>query len=335
MAGVSPAEQTGQNLISQSRLNTAERPAGFWKSLCLDVVSVLSAAGFGYAYYRYLTQGLSVWVVIGTLMFFGVMSVLQVFLAKKNLRATLVIFLEVVVLLCFFWQDNFQILGITALIMLVMLIWGYLSGRERVRNSLEIPFFSASGNALGKFTTAALLFMILIYVPQIGGNALVISQQSFRTFFDWTSGLVNGFYPELSFTGSFGNFAESFSKMELQNNPSFQNLSTAEQNVAIQQGATQFTQNFLQSSAVPVATSSPTSDAFYNVLNGVLGAWQSESSGWFDVGWATVLFIGLRTVGILFVWLAQFVSLIFYEILLASGFMTVTEENRTREVIGY
>ncbi len=71
------------------------------------------------------------------------------------------------------------------------------------------------------------------------------------------------------------------------------------------------------------------------MLNGVLGAWQSQSSGWFDVGWVTVLFIGLRTLGILFVWLAQFISLVFYELLLALGFMKITEETHPREVIGY
>ena len=71
------------------------------------------------------------------------------------------------------------------------------------------------------------------------------------------------------------------------------------------------------------------------MLNGVLGAWASQSSGWFDVGWVTVLFIGLRTLGILFVWFAQFVCLVFYELLLALGFMKISEEPHSREVIGY
>jgi hypothetical protein len=334
MAGSSPT-QTNQNLINPSKIDTTERSAGFWKSLCLDIVSVLSAGFFGLTYYRYLTQGWSVFLVLGALMLFGVVSVIQVFLAKRDLRRTLVIFFEVIALMAFFWQDNFQIIGITALVMLVMLSWGYFSARFLVSNSIQIPFFGASGNMLGKFTTAALLFMILIYVPQIGGNALVLSQQSFRTFFDWTSGFVNSFYPELTLNGSFGNFAQSFSKMELQNNPSFQSLNTEQQSEAIQQESTQFTQNFLQNTSSSVASSTPTSDAFYNVLNGVLGAWRSQSSGWFDVGWATVLFIGLRTLGVIFVWIAQFISLLFYEMLLAMGFMKVTEEARSREVIGY
>jgi hypothetical protein len=256
-------------------------------------------------------------------------------LAKNTWRSVLVIILQTAAMVGFFWRDDWLIVGITALIIIVMLLWGHFSARAQVRNGIEIPFFGATGNVLSKFTTAALLFMILAYVPQIGGNALVVSSQSFRSFFDWTSNLINGFYPELSLNGSFGNFAQSVSKMELTNNPSFQSLNAAQQSVAVQQAAAQFAQNFLQSAAQPVTTSTPASDAFYNVLDGVLSAWQSQSSGWFDVGWVTILFIGLRTIGILFVWLAQFVTLIFYEILLASGFMKISEESSQREIIGY
>jgi hypothetical protein len=335
MTGTSPMDPQSQNLINPSKISTAQRPPGTWRSLGLDVVAVLSAGLFGYCYYRYLTQGWSVWFLFAALTFFAVASVMEVFLSKGGWRSIFVILLEVVATLGFFWRDEVTVLGIIAAIMIVMLVWGHMSAHAQVQNGIEIPFFGASGNILGKFTTAVLLFMILAYVPQIGGNALVVSQQSFRTFFDWTSGLVNSFYPELSLTGSFGDFAQSASKMELQNNPSFQSLNTAQQNIALQQAATQFTQNFLKNASGTIATTSPASDAFYNVLNGVLSAWQNQSSGWFDVGWVTVLFIGLRTLGILFVWFAQFICLIFYELLLASGFMKISEEPHVREVVGY
>jgi len=335
MAGT-PTDPQAQNLINPSKIDTSSREPGFWRALCLDIVTVLSAALFGYVYYRYLTQGLSVWFLLGAVMFFGVTSVMEVFLSKSAMRSFAIIFLETAASLGFFWKDELQIIGIIALIMIGMLSWGHFSSRSRVRNGLNIPFFGASGDMLGKFTTAVLLFMILAYVPQIGSNALVVSQKSFRTFFDWTSNFVNGFYPGLSLNGTFGNFAQSVSKMELTNNPSFQSLNTAQQNLAVQQAADQFTQNFLQGTASgTIATSSPTSDAFYNVLNGVLSAWQNQSSGWFDVGWVTVLFIGLRTIGILFIWLMQFISLVFYELLLACGFMKVSEEMHPHEVIGY
>jgi hypothetical protein len=335
MTGTSPTNPQNQNLINPSKISTAQHPAGMWRALGLDAATVLSAALFGYCYYRYLTQGWSVWFLFAALTFFGVASVMQVFLSKNGWRSVFIIILETAAMLGFFWRDDATVLGIIAAIMIVMLAWGHMSARTLVQNGIEVPFFGASGDMLGKFTTAALLFMILAYVPQIGSNALIVSQQSFRTFFDWTSGLVNSFYPELSLNGSFGDFAQSVSKMELANNPSFQSLNDAQQSIALQQATTQFTQNFLGDASGTVATSSPASDAFYNVLNGVLSAWQSQSSGWFDVGWVTVLFIGLRTLGILFVWFAQFICLVFYELLLASGFMKISEEPHSREVIGY
>lgn len=266
---------------------------------------------------------------------FAVLSVLQVFLAKNTKRAVLIIVAEVLALLGFFWRDDVTILIITGLIVLAMLLWGYFSGRFLLKNSIEIPFFGASGLVLGKFTTGVLLFMILSYVPQLGGNAIGISQQSFRTFFDWTSGFVNKYYPTLSLGGSFGDFSQSFASMELQNNPNFQSLNAAQQNVAVQQASSQFTTGLSQNAGSPIATSSPTSDAFYDVLNGVLSAWRNQNSGWFAVGWATVLFIGLRSFGIIFVWFMEFISLIFYEILLASGFMRVSEESHTKEILIY
>lgn len=335
MAGTDQPAAQSQNLVNPSRINTTEENRGAWRAFSLDIVAVLTAALFGYLYYRYLTQGLSVWILLVALALFGTASVMEAFLSKSSGRSLFVIILETIVALGFFWKDNLQILGIIALIMIVMLAWGHFSARSRMRNGIQIPFFGASGDMLGKFTTGVLLFMILAYVPQIAGNALVVSQQSFGTFFDWISGFVNGFYPELSLNGSFSSFAQSVSKMELQNNPSFQSLNTAQQNAALDQATDQFTQSFLQGAAGPVTTSSPTSDAFYNVLNGVLSAWASQSSGWFDVGWVTVLFIGLRTLGIIFVWVVQFISLVVYEMLLASGFMQISQENYPHEILSY
>jgi len=326
-----------QNLIRQSSVTIATRPprTEIYKAIALDVVAVLAAALFGWAYYAYLAHGFSVWLLLAAFTFFGVLAALQTFLAKKIGQTLFVILLESLAVIGFFWKDNWQILAIVWPIVFAFLAWGYLSGRGRLDNSISIPFFGTSGTTLGKFTTGLLIFMVLIYAPQIGGNPLLVSQKSFRSFFNWAAGVANGFYPNLSFDGSFGKFSESFTKMELQNNPSFKNLTQDQQQMAIAQETQQFEQSFLENSSSSVATSSPASDAFYNVLQGMMNAWQTESGGWFVVGWMAVIFIALRSVGIIFIWLAEFVTLMFYELLLATGFMKITEEEHIREVIGY
>jgi hypothetical protein len=326
-----------QNLINPTRIAlSGGRPTGFYKSIVLDVLAILAALGFGYGYYRYLTQGMPVWILFVALTLFAVLAVLQAFLARHGGRTLFVVFVEALALIGFFWQDDVRILVITGFVVLIFLVWGYFSARARLDNSLEIPFFGVANATLTKFTTGVLIFMVLIYVPQLGGNPLLVSQKSFRTFFDWASGFVNDFYPSLSLNGSFGGFSESFAKMELTNNPSFQNLTSDQQSAAVQQESQQLEQSLAAKNlASPVASSSPTSDAFYNILQGMMNAWQSESGGWFDIGWAAVIFIALRGVGILFIWFAEFISLIFYEMLLAIGFIKVGEESHTREIVGY
>ncbi len=279
------------------------------------------------------------WLLLGTFLFFAAMFALEVFLTERASRAVLVALLEAIGVVGFFWRIDWRVIAITGAIVFVFLVWGHFSGRSRIDNSIEIPFFGATGAALGKFTTGALIFMILIYVPKVGGNPLVISPQSFGTFFDWAAGVVNDFYPNVSLHGTFGNFSESIAQMELANNPNFQNLSPGAKSAAVAEQSKQFEAAFLGNTsstavgAAPITASSSASDAFYNVLQGMMNAWKSEAGGWFVVGWIAVVFIALRSVGVVFNWIAQFVTLMFYELLLATGFMKIHEEEHIREVI--
>jgi hypothetical protein len=334
LAGTKPPAQS-QNLINQSKIITVSRPPGFYKSIVLDVITVGSAGLFGWLYYRYLTVGLPVWYLLAGLAFFGILTALEVFLARNAGRSIFVIILEVAALLIFFYSDDLRILGVTGAAVLVILLWGHFSSRQQLTNSVEVSFFRVSGNALGKFMTALLIFMILTYVPQLGSGNAFVSPQNFRTFFDWASGVVGGFYPGVTLNDSFGTFAQGVAKMELASNSNFQALNAAQKDQAISDAATQFESNFANSAAAPVNSSTPTSDAFYDIVMGGLAAWQSNAGSAFAIGWAIVLFLILRSLGIIFVWLDQFLTLIFYEILLASGFMKITEETSTKEVLGY
>ena len=332
MAGESPT----QNLINQAKFAPIIRGAGFYKSIILDVLSVISAGLFGFTYYRYLEDGMPVWWLLGALALWGIMSVLQVFLARAVVRRGVLIAVEAIATLMFFYHDDPAILLITAGVVFVFLVWGYAASRRTLTNSIEIQYFRITGNVLGKLTTAALLFMILIYVPQVNQGSVFVSRQGFRDFFDWSAGLVNNIYPNVSLNGSFQTFAQGVATMELKNNPNFQTMSPQAQSSTINQATTQLETSFGNAtSGLAVAPTDPASDAFYNFIVGMLQAWKSEGSSWFIIGWAVVLFLALRTLGFLFVWVDQFISLIIYEILLASGFMRITEATQTKEVIGY
>lgn len=329
-------EGSAQNLISQSKIRPLDKPAGFYKSIVLDVLTVATAGLFGFAYYRYLTADLSVWWLLGAVAAWCLMSVFQLFLQRKTMRRLIIMALEVIGLLFFFYRDRASILAVAAAVVYLFLMWGYFASQSILDNGIEIQFFRITAALLGKLVTAALIFMILIYVPQFNQNSVFISRQSFRKFFDWSAGLINDIYPNVSANSTFATFAQSVATTEVQNNPNFQNLSPDEQSSTISQETTQFESNFgMSTSGQPLAPSAPASDAFYNFIVGMLQAWQSSGPTWFLIGWAVVLFLSLRTLGILFVWATQFIALIFYELFLATGFMKIFESTQTRETIGY
>jgi len=276
-----------------------------------------------------------VWILLSGLTLFGILSAMQMFLQKNGARRFLIVLLETWGLLIFFFYDQWQILAVAGIAVLIFLVWGYLSGRSRITSSIEIPFFGATGTMLGKFTTAMLIFMILAYAPQLSANPVPLSSQGFRIFFDWAAGIVGNFYPNLTLSASFGTFAQGVASMEVQDNPTFSGMTIQEKNAAVSQTAAEIATNFSQTAAQPITPDEATSDAFYNVFMGMLNSWKDKASSSFVLTWGVLLFFVLRGIGIIFVWLAQFVSLIFYEILLSAGFMRIVEQPQTKESIEY
>jgi hypothetical protein len=333
MAG--PTKLPDQNLINPTKKNYGTNESAQWKAGILDVCSVFAALLFGFTYYRYLTEGTSPWYVFGAAILFCVTSSIQIFVTKDVGRRALVILAESVALVAFFaGQDEWQIILIAFIISFVVLMWGYISGKARVQNSIEIRFFGSTSAVIGKVTTAALLFMILVYIPQASTGA-VIPRNSFETFFNWSSDFINRFYPNLPLNDSFGSFSAGVAKMELDNNPTFASLTPSEQDAAVAEASTQLSQEVAQTTGQAPSAEEPVSDVAYNYLANSFLNWQSQFGSASIIVWVIILFLILRTIAIIFVWIAQFISLIFYEVLLASGFIHVSQVTQTKEIVEY
>ncbi len=301
-------------------------------------MSVASALCFGWFYFHYLSVASSPWYLFAAFLLFSACSTSQVFLAKKLGRRTLVILGESVALVaCFLFYDSWLIAGIAGLVAFAVLLWGCLTSRSALRGSIEIQFFRIARSVLGKVVTALVLVMILVYVPQAEsqGQPVFVARGDFHVFFDWAEGVVNGFYPNVPLAGSFGAFAENIARTELEKNPAFGSLSQSEQDGAVAQAAAQLTGSVTQITKVAPAPGETVSDVAYDYLVATLVALRDHFQTQFIVVWAIMLFCILRMIGIAFVWVAEFASLIVYEILLATGFMHIDKITQTQEVIVY
>lgn len=338
--------QGGDGLMHSVRTVNIDRSRSGWKFITLEALSIIFAAGFGYSFAAYLAGDFSFWFVLGALLLWSAFATLEGFLQKDISRRFLVILLEALALIAFFYTYAWQALALTLILVALCLLWGYLSVRRELRNTIEVRFFTASGKVIGKVVTAAVVFMVVMYAALTNNNGnFFVSPTGFDTFFNWTAGFVNSFYPSLPLGGSFGEFSEAVAKMQLQNEPAYQNLTQTEKDIAITQAADQIAATFSGASSTPAGNvvapiasttlAETTNVAFYNYLAALTAKLQDKFGTAFVGVWGLILFLILRSVGIVVVWLAQFVSLVFYEILLAAGFLRIAEEPATKEVFEY
>lgn len=338
---INPATFTGpqnqdQNLVDIAKVSGVATPPGFWRAITLDALGFASALFFGYSYFLYLTMGFSPWYTVAGLVLFTVFSALQVFLAQSAGRRVLLILAEAVAMVAAFaFYDSLIVVSVAGLLVFLSLLWGFLSGRGEVRNEVEIHFFKATAGVVGKVTTAAILFLLIVYAPQAQGQGAFLPRASFRTLFDWSASALNHLYPGVTLNDSFGTFAKDFIKQELASNPAFTRLNPTEQDAAVAQAVTSFSGNIQKVTGVAPTSTEPVSDVAYDYILATLRNWQDRFQGQFLIVWVVVLFLVFRTLGFIYVWVAQFITLIIYEILLAAKFMRIEGVPQTKEVLRY
>ncbi len=301
------------------------------------MASVLSALALGYAYYAHLASNSSLWFSFAAFLLFAALSSLQVLLQKKTKRRALVVAGETLAFGVWFAYVDPRLLAPALAAMFVLLLWGYVRSRSEFAYTTEIRFFRATRHAVGKAATAVLVAMILFYLAVMGTGtgSLFVSETAFQPVYDWAAGAINNFYPGVFLGGSFNTFAQSVVQQDLQNNPDYQKLKPAQQASTTASATNDFTRSFAARLGVPITSSTMAADVFYGSIVATLQGARDKMQAWLFLGWAIVVFLILRSIGIVVVWIAQIVALILYEILLASGFMKIVEHQDVKEEIEY
>jgi hypothetical protein len=339
-----PPTNQGQNLVNPTAVplpsTITGKPAGFYKSMVLDVLSILTAFAVGYSYHEYLVSGMSPLIVVGVFLIFGILSALQALLCKEVGRRAFIILCEVAVLSSFFYALYavyawFFIAAAASAF--IFFFWGYLGSRSEIGSSMDVRPFRAMKGAVGKVMTGTIIFMIVIYIPLWNQNSIFIPQKSFDVVFDWGAGVFNSFYPTFPLSGSVEIFVNSVVRAQLENaaSSSFQNLSFGNQNALVAQNTTSIIDNLSKDLGITIQPTGTISATIYQFIIKTLLGWKDRFQWIFLAGWGVALFFVARSVGIIFVWIDQFFFLFIYEILLASRFMRIKGEERTKEVVGY
>ena len=323
------------NPIRIERVERLRRPPGFYKLIILDICSIAAAFFVGYAYAEFMKGAWSSAILLGAFFAVIIVSALEALLEKNAWRRIGILIIEVVAFFIPFYAQNPQLLGISAAIICVFFMVGYAQCRSELSHGMTIRFFQSTHGVVAKTVTALLLAGVVLYIPHVGSGPIFINESGFTVVFDWAAGLAGNFYPTLTLTGSLADFSASVAKESLSGNATFSALSPGDQAAALSAGTTEVEGNF---SKFFIATSTPSSmmsDVAYRSIETTLQMWRARSFFWFSLAWGISVFLVLRTIGVIAVWIGQFFTMIVYELLLAAGAVRITEEAQTKEVIGF
>jgi hypothetical protein len=303
--------------------------------MVLDATGIVLAFVAGYAYFRFLEGSWPLLAPVSAFILFAIALTLEALLERKIWRRIGILAVEIIALFIPFYAFNMRIVAVSAVIAFVFLFIGYLQGRSELDHGTTIRFFRSTHGAAAKAVTVALLVAIILYLPASNSGRVFVNESEFSVFFNWAASLAGDFYPTISFTGSFDSFTQSVAKKEFAGNATFETLAPGDQSAAISAAAGQIESNLSKSFGVTLTATSSMSDVAYNAIIKILQGWSDRFSVWFTAGWAIVLFLVLRSVGVVFVWIGQFLTMIVYELLLVTGVIRIVEEPQTKEAIEF
>ncbi|MBI3588940.1 MAG: hypothetical protein HY093_00800 [Candidatus Liptonbacteria bacterium] len=320
-----------ENFINQTPVEKASAPRGFYKSLVLDTLTVLTAALFSLSYYLFLNDRVTFPIPVLILIIFSILSTLEVLLIKSLKRRTLVLVLEALALFLFFLNLPNGLLVTAFGLTLFFLVWGEMNGRREVSNTLEPSYFRVSRITISKIVSALALMAAIIYFPKFDARENFISPAKFGSVFNWASDVVSKIYPEVNLNGTVSDFASKLAEAEIEKTPEYKNLPVPNQEKIKQAAIESIIAKFNEQLKIENKGSENLVDIAYKIVSSKIEQIKNQFSDQFRIVWTIILFLTIRSLGVILVPLAAGLNYLVIQLLLTAGFIFISGETRTKE----
>jgi len=257
------------------------------------------------------------------------------FTAQSFGRRVFVVAITVVALHVLFYNLPLQSILFSALTAFLFFFWGEYTARRELKNNVKIRFFKISNAYTAKFITGLVLSGILLYVPIWSNDNLFISKPAYETLFEWTKSISEGIFPAVDFSGSFEELATGIIREQAARDPRFSMLSELDRKERLKESVDKFLDSLSQRFGIQVEKQENAREATYRLVTDALRKLRETYGALFIIGWALFIFLLVRGLGSVFLWLVTLASFITYEILLAANFIRVVNVNAYQEIIEY
>lgn len=314
------------------------RPAGYYKSIAINTLTVLSAVFLSFCYKVYLGGSLRFGILILSILLFLILTAIETFTIASLQRRSLIIVLETIGLLSFFYDRSDGILFITGGIILLLATFGEIGSRRFISNSLEIRLYKTARMKISQTTTALAIMFVVLFLPKVNVDNIniqniFITPKGFEAVYSWSSGLINRLYPEIDVNSTIDKLAHDIALFRLEGIEDFKTLTPKDKENSIEEASRQFIKELNNRFQTAITGENATNEVFYKLVIATLEQWKNKFGVWFLSGWLIAFFLIAKGIGYILSIFASFLTFTIMQLLLGVNFIHMAGESRMKENI--
>lgn len=320
-----------QDLLQQVKPEKEPLPRGFFTLIAIEVLSVILAGAAGFAAKMFMEGNWGMYAASAFWLAFFPVSALGTFFSPTRWRRMLIVGLETIAFVLFFVNQDPRLTLSAAAITFIFSEWGDEAARREMTERLRIRLLPVSRLKIGRAFTGFLLGGIILSVPFWPSSGIPLGPKQFRSFYDGTVGVAGSLYPGIKLNSTVGELAQGLVKQQLAPGAQFGELPPEVQDQQVRNAAGTMISQASKSLGINFTASDRVSDVFYTYLTMTIQSWKENLGNGFIALWAVAIFIFLRGLGAILVWLAMFVCLAIFELMSAFGIFAMVGEPSMKE----
>ena len=260
----------------------------------------------------------------------------QILFIKDIWRINLICLAEVLGLFAIFYDKlaGVIMLPLGALLFLLFLLSANYVGVKELRNMLKINFWRVSRIVLPKAIAGSLIFFCFAFVGlNVSENKFFISRNNFEKILASTSGIIQKFFPVFDQSLNIHEMALNMANERVNETPQFQNLPKIVKNQVIDQAVSDFENNISKIAGSHINPQLKIGEAIYEIIKMKFDEASSKNQIYVLAGISLALFFIAESLAMPIRLVISFFAYLIYEISFALGFVFISLENRSREII--
>lgn len=313
----------------------ADTDRSYVKLVLVALLGLMSAFSTSYFLKQFLVENAphSELISFGCAVAYLIVFVFQPLLVKSNTRLYLIVALETLAMLAVWYGLGIEWLGAIFSAVVLLLLYGSRSEKEEVEERVKLKISKIVHHGLRNAMSALSLFAALVYVGNAMPAGTVLSLTALTQLVAPADPIVSRLYPGVSLLDSFNAAARAVVAAQLAQLPEAKLLTDAQKNATIEGAVQKLRSETSKMLGEEINGNDSIVRIVYEVANKKFAELAPEWQRWVWIFFGVLLFLTIRSVGILIAPLISFLVFVLFRIMITTKFAERFLEPRSREFV--